>query len=139
MRAFITLTLTLAFIANANWSPAQGSSNDQAAVMLKEFYTAYFTAVSKGAAQAQLHALQQKYCTPKLLGKIPQLTKKADADPFIKAQDADSKWVKTLAVEKDTKKEGHYVVTYMGDGKITIDLTVVETEAGKTYKIDNVW
>jgi len=111
--------------------------NAEKLALLKEFYTRYITDVASGAEQKKLDALTKKYCTTKLLNKIPKLIEQTDADPFLKAQDSDTGYLKTLTVDRDPKKEDQYIVSYVADHKIIIHLIVVMTNKG--YKIDAVW
>lgn len=107
------------------------------AAMLREFYTAYISAMDTGHSEKRLTALEKKYCTTRLLNRLPKLADKIDADPLIKAQDAIISSGKTLTVEGDPKKEGHYVVSYTADHKVVVNVMVVN-QNGK-YKIDDVW
>lgn len=118
---------------------AQAQSNDphvKALEMIKGFYTNYITDMDKGDV-SKLDTLQKESCTVNLLHKIPKLSKQMDADPFLKAQDTNIKFLKSLTVKKDLKKEGHYVVSYGIDEKVAINLTVVKVNG--EYKIDAVW
>lgn len=111
-------------------------TKEQALEMVKLFYTSYITFVDKGES-SKLEALQKTYCTPKLLKRIPELADKSDQDPFLKAQDSNIEFLKSLVVEGDKTKEGHIIVTYGTDEKVVINLTVLIID-GK-YKINNVW
>lgn len=61
---------------------------------------------------SKLDTLQRRFCTTNLLHKIPKLSKQLDADPFLKAQDSNIKFLKSLTVSKDLQKESHYIVSY---------------------------
>ena len=113
-----------------------GGTADGRVSMLREFYTAYITTFATGTDD-KLLALQRKYCTARLLKRIPDMIEKSDGDPFIKGQDSDTAYLKTLTIIKDAGKEGQFTVSYQADYKIVIHLTVVERD--KKYKIDNVW
>jgi Protein of unknown function (DUF3828) len=133
----VTLIVYISALLNPHGVQAQGhNSEEQAAEMIKAFYTSYITYVDKGDL-SKLEVLQKKYCTLKLFKKIPELGDKIDQDPFLKAQDSNIKFIKTLVVEKDNKKEGHYIVSYGTDEKTLINLTVLKMNGN--YKIDNVW
>jgi len=112
-------------------------TTDGSVTMLKEFYTAYITAVATTTDENKLLALQRKYCTGRLLKKIPDMIEKSDGDPFIKGQDSDTAFIKTLSIQKDGQKEGQFAVSYQADQKIVIHLVIVEEN--KKYKIDSVW
>jgi len=88
--------------------------------MLKEFYTNYITEVSNGAEPKKILSLQKKYCTVALLKKIPKLIEQSDSDPFLKAQDSNTEFLKTLSLRKDLKKSNTYIVSYIADKKIII-------------------
>jgi hypothetical protein len=124
-------------IVNLHCAEAQsGHFEESATEILRTFYTKYITFVDKGDL-SKIETLQKEYCTPKLFKKIPELGKKIDQDPFLKAQDSNIKFLKSLVVEKNGKKEGQYIVSYGSDEKIVINLTVVKMNGN--YKIDNVW
>ena len=133
----ISFMVTIFSIVNLHCVQAQSDhSEEQALEIVKVFYTGYITYVDKGDLP-KLEAFQKKYCTPKLFKKIPELGNKIDQDPFLKAQDSNIKFLQSLVVQKDNKKEGHYIVSYGTDEKIVINLTVVKMNGN--YEIDNVW
>lgn len=131
----LTVSLTVLLTVVRAQTPVGGTADGRVS-MLREFYTAYMTAFAIGTDD-KLLALQRKYCTSRLLKKIPDMIEKSDGDPFIKGQDSDTAYLKTLTITRDTQKEGQFTVSYQADYKIVIHLTVVERD--KKYKIDNVW
>jgi hypothetical protein len=133
-----SLAVSLISIVQINSVRAQTVvSNDQAVTMLKEFYTSYITLVASDSNSAkQLAALQKKYCTTKLITKLPKILEQRDSDPFLDAQDSQVDYLKTFTVKRDVKKAGHYIVSY-DHGKVIINLTVVNV--GSTCRIDSVW
>jgi hypothetical protein len=136
---YIVYLLVLCLIVPRPTVKAQGASGvtaDGRVSMLREFYTAYITTFAIGTDD-KLLALQRKYCTARLLKRIPDMIEKSDGDPFIKGQDSDTAYIKTLTIIKDTGKEGQFTVSYQADKKIIIHLMVAERD--KKYKIDNVW
>lgn len=136
--ALFYLIVSVMSILYFNHAQAQSNHSDkQVLAMLKEFYTGYITEVANGTAQKQLLQLQKKYCTTKLLNKIPKLIEQSDADPFLKAQDSNVELLKTLTVEKDLQKDDHYIVSYLTDHKIVINLIVIKLN--NNYKIDSLW
>jgi hypothetical protein len=132
--------LAVILVSMVQINPAQAQtvgSNDQAVTMLKEFYTSYITLVASDSnTDKQLVSLQKKYCTVKLITRLPKILEQRDSDPFLNAQDSQVDYLKTLTVKRDVKKAGHYIVSY-DHGKIIINLTVVNV--GSTCKIDSVW
>ena len=109
--------------------------------MLRDFYTAYmneFTDMSLGHNE-RTNAILRKYCTEKLISRIPKLAEQVDSDPFLKAQDSDSTWTKSLVIKKGAKYPGAYSVSYSDGSNIqtTIHLFVVWQK--ETYVISNVW
>ena len=71
-----------------------------------------------------------------------------DADPFLKAQDTDIRFLETLSVKKDSTRLNDFIVSYEcsyispADNKevnnpIVIHLTVIKEKEG--FKIDSVW
>ena len=111
--------------------------NAEKLLTIKDFYTRYITEMAIGVDPRKLDGLQKKYCTTRLIKSIPKLAEQTDADPLIKAQDADTASLKSLTVERDPKKEDQYVVTYTLDQKVVIHLAMGMTNSG--YKIDAVW
>jgi Protein of unknown function (DUF3828) len=78
--------------------------------ILGDFYTSYmkeFTDLSSGHEQ-KTNEILKKYCTVSLIKKIPKLADQIDSDPFLKAQDSDSSWTKSLAIKKDLKTKRIY-------------------------------
>ncbi|WDF54050.1 DUF3828 domain-containing protein [Mucilaginibacter sp. KACC 22063] len=135
------LILTLLLVATAITSKAQSSSPEQAITMLNKFYTAYMSELSSDKdlkiIDQTLSSLRQKNCTPACLKQFKKLAVKTDADPFLKAQDCDKEWLKTLHIKKDPKKSNIYAVSYTAindtNEKIVIHLLVVNQNG--LYKI----
>ncbi|MDD4991453.1 MAG: DUF3828 domain-containing protein [Paludibacter sp.] len=121
--------------------------------MLNEFYTSYITENSKMAEMEnktagieKLNSIKRKYCTIRLLNKIDKQNEDAelDADPFLKSQDFNIKWSKTLKFRKDSKNQNMYIVSYSyydnykhTNNQITIKLIIVKQRG--CYRIDSVW
>jgi hypothetical protein len=143
--SIIRLLIILIPITNYCCGQAKNNSSDkQVIVMLKGFYTSYinvFSTISPAQIQ-KLNSIKAKYCTASLLAKIENQLKSGelDYDPFLKAQDVDTGWLKTLSFEKDSKKADFYIVSYVDNSsntKVAIHLTVVKQ--GENYKIASVW
>jgi uncharacterized protein DUF3828 len=138
----LLLAICLIILTGFNCVNAQNTPSEPPAVkMLRDFYTNYmneFTNLSQGHEQ-RTNAILKKYCTAKLIGRIPKLSRQTESDPFLKAQDSDSAWTKSLGIKKDTKNPGVYIVSYRDGGNTltTIHLFVVEQK--DTYMISNVW
>ena len=135
--SILFLALNIVFFSNLSCARGQSNSSDkQALTMLKEFYTNYITEVSNGAEPKKILSLQKKYCTVALLKKIPKLIEQSDSDPFLKAQDSNTEFLKTLSLRKDLKKSNTYIVSYIADKKIIINLEVVHEN--ETFRIAEV-
>ena len=134
---FLTLGVMLLNIISCQ-SNQPHSTEEQKIGMLKEFYTSYITANEKIPLDfAKIDSVKKEYCTANLLSKIKK--KKLDYDPFLKAQDSNIKWLKSLSVEKDSKEKNLYHVTYtdsFSGKKIIIDLIVIKKN--ESYKIDDI-
>lgn len=121
------------------------STEKQIEEMLQEFYTSYFkvfaTEPSGASSQEKLEMLQKQYCTEAFFKKIPEIIERTESDPFLKAQDSDIRYLKTLTVSKSQQKD-EYIVSYIADGlpeeKITVTIYLKVIKEGKNYKIDNV-
>ncbi len=134
--AFSSLVVGILAVTCLHCAQAQSDNSEKKMLeMVKDFYTNYITYVDKGEL-SKLNALQKKYCTPKLIKKIPELGDKIDQDPFLKAQDSNIKFLSSLTVKKDKNGKGHCIVSY-DDEKVVINLTVLFVDGN--YKIDNVW
>lgn len=112
--------------------------------MLKDFYTNYFSAFVEppGAlSQKKLDLIQKQFCTKAFYKKIPEIIEQTDSDVFLKAQDSDIKYLKTLTISKDLKNE-EYIVSYIADAmpekKITIIIHLTLVKEGNSYKISAV-
>ncbi|WP_177318753.1 DUF3828 domain-containing protein [Chitinophaga sancti] len=114
---------------------------DKAAVMLKQFYTAYITVISNEHNNDKEEKIRKRYATAKLLKKIQDLTDKEelDYDLFLNAQDADTHTLPYLKIVKDPKKPDTYNVSY-GDSftKNVTNIKVHVIKEGENYKIDDV-
>jgi hypothetical protein len=117
---------------------------------LKNFYTIYITDIAIG--HDPLHSsdsLVKKYCTAGLLNKIaehsdPEKLNWWDSDPFIKAQDSDTSFLKTLSIRMNKMKTNSYSVSYNWTDdftkkttRTTIYLIVEKKKEG--FRIADVW
>lgn len=138
------LSLIILFIACTFISDSQTPVTDQQAmVMLKNFYTAYMTEVATGSSRnfvKKLEKIQKQYCTPQLVDKIPAMIERTNVDPFLKAQDSNIENLKSLTFKKDTKAADLFIVSYTDiyrHNKTIIKLSVVKQK--DNFKIDGVF
>jgi hypothetical protein len=121
---------------------AQDNLPDTHAIkMLEDFYTSYmkeFTDLSYGHKH-RTNVILKKYCTVSLINKIPKLADQMDSDPFLKAQDSDSSWVKSLVVKKDLKRSGVYIVSYRDGNNTNTIIHSLVVKQKQIYKIADVW
>lgn len=124
-------------------------SEEQILITLKAFYSSYISQYSKiesednvKAVFEKMYSIKKKYCTTSLLNKIEK--EELDEDPFLKSQDFNLDWSKTLRFRKDSKKQNMYIVSYSyyDNYKRTnihkiIKLTLIKQKG--CYKIDSVW
>jgi hypothetical protein len=139
----IFLIIGLLSMTNCDCAQAQNKPSDkQAITMLKEFYTVYITELSKWPINStELNTIKKKYCTSSLLSKIKAQFKSGQlsADPFLQAQDFDISWLKTLSVNRDSKKLNGYNISYIDSEakeKVVIRLTVIKQ--GDGHKIASI-
>jgi len=139
----LLLIVGLMFVTNYSYTqPQSGPSDRQALAMLKEFYTAYITELSKWPLNTKkLNEIKKKYCTVSLLNKInAQLESgKLDSDPLLQAQDVDISWLKTLSFNRTVKRLNTYTVSYLdtaSNEKVIMYLTVIKQ--GEFFKISSV-
>ncbi|MFD0765130.1 hypothetical protein ACFQZI_09710 [Mucilaginibacter lutimaris] len=133
------------FLAASAVSKAQHTDESRVKAMLKTFYTAYMTSFSKDTGD-ELLELRKKYCTSKCERLYKKLVEETDGDPFIKGQDSDASYAKTLTIKRDSKTPNSYTVSYYYEeynekGKlqketVTINLIIIKIK-GK-LKIDAV-
>lgn len=128
-----------------------GRSNDResstekvALKTLYTFYTDYFKIYNQNpsiANQIKMDQLVQKYCSKSFYKKIPQLTEQTGADVFLKAQDSDIQFLKTLKIAK-TINQNEYLVSYLANGntnqQIKISIYIQLLKQGNQYKINSV-
>ena len=117
---------------------------------LRNFYTNYITDIAIGQSPLQSSdSLVKKYCTQKLLNKIaehsdPEKLNWWDSDPFIKAQDSDTAFLKTLSIRTNKTKANSYSVSYGWTDDLTKKTTrttiylIVERQKDG-FKIADVW
>ena len=119
--------------------PQENTSDEQILGMLKSFYSSYITENAKMPLNiAKIKSIEEKYCTINLLSKLEN--QELDYDPFLKAQDSNIDWLKTLTIKRDSTKQDLYNVSYIeiySNTKVTIKLIVIKQE--EFYKIDSVW
>ena len=121
---------------------AQDNQPDtQVMKMLQNFYTSYmkeFTDLSSGH-EHRTNVILKKYCTVSLINKIPKLADQMDSDPFLKAQDSDSSWAKSLVVKKDLKRSGVYIVSYRDGNNTNTIIHSLVVKQKESYMIADVW
>lgn len=110
--------------------------DEQVMKLIKDFYKSYILENSKMPPDnKKIELLKRKYCSKNFLNKLSH--QELDYDPFLKAQDSDTAWLKTLSVNKSPQMETVYVVSYRDSftkEKIIVKLNIVR-EKGE-YKID---
>ena len=92
-----------------------GPSDEEVFAMLRGFYTKYIRTLNKYPTdERKLQPLLKANCDPKLLARLQEKkwSGTLDYDPFLKAQDVEPEWVKTLEVRKVPKAEGMYAVSF---------------------------
>jgi hypothetical protein len=63
-----------------------------------------------------------------------------DYDPFLKAQDSNTEWLKTLSIKKDLKESNHYQILYLDTyNNSQIKITVIVVKEKESYKIDSIF
>lgn len=126
---------------DSNITVQSQDSDEHVINIIKAFYTSYITEASKMPTPenvANQKTLKKKYCSEKLLNKLEK--EDLDYDPFLKAQDSNIEWLKTLAVNKDQVKQNVYAVSFTdtyNNSVISINLTAVKFK--DSYQIDSIW
>jgi len=134
---FFATSIMLLNTVNCNGQPQNKSSDEEIMSMIKSFYTGYITEnVKMPPNGSKIFSLKKKYCTTYLINKINN--QELDFDPFLKAQDSNIEWLKTLTVKKNVSKKGFYIVSYTDNNKqIIIKLNVIKQN--ESFKIDSIW
>ena len=133
----VVLTFKCVYIQAQNLSP-----DKRILSMLNEFYSAYITEISNGKPNTfkyKIDSIKKKYCTIKLITKLPSLSEKRDADPLLDAQDCNIESLKSLTIEKNSQKSNEYIVSYTdfySKTKFSVKLVVIKK--GGKYMIDSI-
>jgi len=110
--------------------------------MLRKFYTAYIrTANRYQTDEDRLRPLLKAHCDPRLIARLQdkKYSGDLDYDPFLKAQDVDLKWLRTLSVSKEPKRTDGYVVSFVtNDNRATVDIHLVVNKQHGVLKIRDV-
>jgi len=126
------------------------TSEKQITAMLKEFYTAYNNVWSTKPPLApdvldiKLHSLIVRFCTTKLADNAKKSLE--DGMDLLTNNLASVDLNEKLKVEKDSRKENEYIVSFVASNsdasgrivkqQVTLYVTVVKE--GESYKIDSV-
>ena len=145
VKIFWSIFFSLTVIFCSGQTASSIDSSKSALSFLKNFYTIYITDIAIGHSLNSSDSLKKKYCTPKLLNKIaehsdPEKLNWWDYDPFIKAQDSDTAFLKSLSIRMNNRKPNSYSVSYGSTDdstKITIHLIVQKQKEG--FRIADVW
>ena len=96
-RITISLSLMLLLISTSLSQPA---SVDAPEATVRSFYAWYMHRLNANDSNPLKNRTEAlKYLTPEFLKKVPQLTRQADADVIICAQDWDKEWEKNIEVD----------------------------------------
>ena len=106
-----------------------GPSEEQVVAMLRGFYGKYIRTLNKYPAdERKLQPLLKANCDPGLLAKLKERKwdGKLDYDPFLKAQDVELDWIKSLEVAKVPNKDMYAVSFSETPDRIVVHLVVKE-------------
>jgi len=119
-------------------APQANHADQQIISRLKTFYTEYIIQMEKLPDKTKTDSLKLAYCTSDLLQTIE--SQQLDYDPFLKAQDCDKEWLKTLTISKNHDREGEYRIGFLDSfkGETTEIIVKVVSENG-VYKIDSLF
>jgi hypothetical protein len=134
---FLTASIMLLNVGNCKSQPQNKSSDEEIRNMLKSFYTSYIREnVKMPPNGSKISSVKMKYCTMDLLDKINN--EELDFDPFLKAQDSNIDWIKTLIIKKDSSRKDLYDVSYIDNNKpVIVKLNIIKQN--KSFKIDSIW
>jgi hypothetical protein len=117
----------------------QNYPEEQIVRMLEFFYVNYITENTKMPPNiTKIDSLKERCCTTRLLNKLKE--DELDYDPFLKAQDSNTEWLKTLSIKKDLKESNHYQILYLDTyNNSQIKITVIVVKEKESYKIDSIF
>lgn len=144
MRKVIIICILLFFVESCG-NPIKNQPKEVAAeTLIKDFYTDYITLFVQSPSaeiQRKLELLQKKCCTKAFYNEIPKIIEHTGGDVFLKAQDSDIKYLKTLKIVKDVETD-EYVVSYQGDAtidqKVVVKIYLTLIKEGNDFKINGV-
>lgn len=127
---------------NPSPGPTPASPDKEVFAMLKSFYTKYIQTFNDYPTdEKRLQPLLKANCDPQLLAKLKKKAEGGDldSDPFLKAQDVDLRWLKSLEVRKDGATADGYAVSYVDNAdKSTVILHLVANKLNGVLKIRDV-
>lgn len=113
-------------------------SGDAAMKMLKDFYTAYVTEVSKMPFdQKRIDSIIERFCTRHLISELRK--KELDFDPFLNAKDFGDDLLNTLKIQRESMIGRPYRVSYLDNfSKKPIVIRLAVIKEGGRFKIDEI-
>lgn len=111
----VILSLIFGMVLSTASAQIPNSFDKQAIEMLHNFYKAYISIDPSTAISVDEMPIRKKYCTSKFLDKYyyhPKEEDQLDSDPFVKAQDSDPSWLKTLTINIAPNEPHWYVAEY---------------------------
>jgi hypothetical protein len=141
MRVSFAIVLSVFFNlnhSNGQWITHDNFSEEEITKTLKEFYTIYVRSLGLPFTDRhhdKIDSVLNRYCTLNLLNQV-----RGDWANYslLNNHDSDLQMLKTLTIQKDSKLDDLYYVSYLFQNKkTTIKLLLVRLR-GK-YKIDYVW
>jgi uncharacterized UPF0160 family protein len=110
--------------------------DEQIIKMLKCFYNSYIIESDKQQNGKVTDSILERYCTKKFLREMMDM----DGNPFVKSQDIDPDWLKTLDIKKDrTRKQIYHVSFYSRWDNSRTLITIKVIKHNGEYRIDSVW
>ena len=136
---FLIFSLSILFT-----SCKKEDEDPEAKAVLSKFYKSYISEVSNSRdlkrMEVRLDSLKKMYCTKSLIDSVnTEFEDGLDYDPFINAQDADSKMLETLSVSYIKNSKNKYLVKYknsFSNSETKIYVKIVD-ENGK-FKISSL-
>jgi hypothetical protein len=136
----------LLFFVESCGNPIKNQSKEVAAeTLLKDFYTDYITLFVQSPSaenQRKLEMLQKQFCTKDFYKKIPEIIEQTGGDVFLKAQDSDIKYLKTLKIVKEDTVKDEYIVSYSADASmhetVVVKIHVTLPKDGDSFKINGI-
>jgi len=134
-RIVISLSLMLLLISTSLGRPASAQAPE---ATVRGFYTWYLHRLNLNDSNPLKNRTEAlKYLTPEFLKKVPHLTRAADADVIICAQDWDKGWEKNVQADAAVVEGSRATtVVHLKGGEMSVNVKVMLKHTTAGWRID---